>query len=50
MTRLNVSVLEKIRWEESASQLRMLSKNLLEINTLKILTCIGFADAGFFKK
>lgn len=25
----------------------MLSKNLLEINTLKILTCIGFADAGF---
>ena len=41
--------LEKIRWEESASQLRMLSKNLLEINTLKILTCIGFADAGFLK-
>lgn len=27
----------------------MLSKNLLEINTLKILTCIGFADAGFLK-
>ncbi|MFQ9213984.1 MAG: hypothetical protein ACLR4C_10240 [Eubacterium ventriosum] len=25
----------------------MLSKNLLEVNTLKILTCIGFADAGF---
>ena len=49
MTRFNVSVLEKIKWEESASQLRMLSKNLLEINTLKKLTCIGFADAGFLK-